>query len=706
MIAARRRVRQAAVIALALLVAAVCWATGGGGDAERSLQLLRDRIRTHPATGRIALVEIDARSLKELDRWPWPRGLHARAVDAADRAGASMIAFDADFSARSDPRQDRLFGAAIARSRAPVVLPTFRQPLSDGSRSVAENLPIAGLRRDALLASVNIFADHDGFVRRYPYSVVTGGVPRPPLGAILAGASGRSGDSFAMDGALDPASVPHVGFADFVAGRVDPRAIRGRALLIGATAIEMGDRYPAPRHGVIPGALIQLLAAETLLQGASPVDHGPLAAVAIVVAALAVDHRRRTRTRGALLGGASIAVLALAMRPARVGTIVALRAGTYSDVAGVMGAVRAAELIGRIAECLAVAGGTAIHRVGSGALAWIDAGLAEEQADRIDAAAALLRAPFEIAGRRIDLDCAFGLAPAADDHAIDHARMAADRALAAGARWRWHSADATDEREWRLTLSGELDRAMAAGDIWVAYQPKWDIAAGRIAGVEALVRWRLPTRGAIAPDAFIPALEESGRILDLTLFVLDRVLANRRRWREAGFPIGVAINVSALLPTDPAFAAQIAAIAADDLAALDGLTMEVTESAALTDVDAAIAALERIAALGIALSIDDYGTGQSTLSYLKRLPAREIKIDKGFVQALETSRGDQAMVRSTIELAHELGFKVVAEGVETAGALAMLARYGCDVAQGWQIGKPMASDDLLSLLAVPERAAA
>ena len=610
---------------------------------------------------------------------------------------------------------------------------------------------------------MNIFADHDGFVRRYPHGVVTGGVPRPSLGAILAGASGRSGDSFAIDGALDPASVPRIGFADFVAGRVDPRAIRGRALLIGATAIEMGDRYPAPRHGVIPGALIQLLAAETLLQGTSPVDHGPLAAVAIVVAALAVDHRRRTRTRGALLGWASIAVLALplvteamrlgtiavvpalaaaavagaaiaiaamlrtlaagrladadtglpnaralalAMRPARVGTIVALRAGTYGDVAGVMGAVRAAELIGRIAERLAVAGGTAIHRVGSGALAWIDAGLAEEQADRIDAAAALLRAPFEIAGRRIDLDCAFGLAPAADDHAIDHARMAADRALAAGARWRWHSADATDEREWRLTLSGELDRAMAAGDIWVAYQPKWDIAAGRIAGVEALVRWRLPTRGAIAPDAFIPALEESGRILDITLFVLDRALADRRRLREAGFPIGVAINVSALLPTDPAFAARIAAIAADDPAALDGLTMEVTESAALADVDAAIAALERIAALGIALSIDDYGTGQSTLSYLKRLPAREIKIDKGFVQALETSRGDQAMVRSTIELAHELGFKVVAEGVETAGALAMLARYGCDVAQGWQIGKPMASDDLLSLLAVPERAAA
>src|SRR5581483_7104655 len=169
---------------------------------------------------------------------------------------------------------------------------------------------------------------------------------------------------------------------------------------------------------------------------------------------------------------------------------------------------------------------------------------------------------------------------------------------------------------------------------------------------------------------------------------LEQALRDHASWTARNLDLNVAVNVSALLPADPAFIQQLEALLPRYPNAAGALTLEVTESAAMLDPKAAIAALERLSALGINLSIDDYGTGQSTLSYLKQLPAREIKIDKGFITALDTSRGDQAMVRSTIELAHELGFKVVAEGVETDAALSLLTSYGCDIAQGWFIGKP------------------
>jgi EAL domain-containing protein (putative c-di-GMP-specific phosphodiesterase class I) len=321
----------------------------------------------------------------------------------------------------------------------------------------------------------------------------------------------------------------------------------------------------------------------------------------------------------------------------------------------------------------------------------------EEAMARVEGAVALLRAPVEVRGRPVEIVFACGVAEmsvASGPDVLSRVLLAADNALERGDRLGHYTPELDRERDWRLSLAGELDRAMAAGDLWVAYQPKFDIRAGRITAAEGLVRWRHPERGNIPPDAFIPALEESGRILDLTLFVLERALQDIAAWSKAGVEIGTAVNISALLPADPAFEAAVEPLLERYPVPPGLLTFEVTESIAMSNPEAAIPVLERLAAKGIRLSIDDYGTGQSTLSYLKRLPAREIKIDKSFVQSLETSRGDQAMVRSTIQLAHELGFKVVAEGVETAAALEMLRTFGCDFAQGWHLGKPMQADDL------------
>ncbi|MGN6279352.1 MAG: putative bifunctional diguanylate cyclase/phosphodiesterase [Sphingomonas sp.] len=714
---------------------------------------MRDALRQHPSSGRYALVEIDARSLAKVDHWPWPRGIYAKAISTLERAGASTIAFDVDFSAHSAPDQDRLFAQALTHATVPIILPTFRQLGSSGSTQVLENLPIPALRENAQLAAVNIVADSDGLVHRYPFGVVTDGVPRPSIGAMLAGATGRANDSFPIDGAIDPASISKISFVDLIAGKVAPGSLDGKTVLIGATAIELGDRYSVPRYGVIPGPTIQLLAADTLATGSSPIDRGPIAplAIALVALAWAAGCAGRRRTVVISVAGALLASLPLAMEAAHFGTaeivpaiaalvagagllglasavgalraarlidpasglsnrrgfqsaaasldvaaVIALRIANYSDAAGIIGQDRAAEMIQRVVDRLTLAGVAELYRLEDGVLAWADQ---NSQSDplvhQIEAIAALLRAPIEVGGRQIELRCHFGLACGAEqggDALADRAILAADHAMEAGSRWEVHSEELGEAQDWRLMLAGELDQALANGDIWVAYQPKLDINRDRVSSAEALVRWNHPKRGAIPPDAFIPALEESGRILDLTLFVLRRAIADAAKWRAAGAEIAVAVNVSALLTADRDFLFALdAAIDANPLVP-QMLTLEVTESAALNDPARAIAALERIAARGIKLSIDDYGTGQSTLSYLKKLPAREIKIDKSFILGLEASASDQAMVRSTINLAHELGYSVVAEGIETEAILTLLRSMGCDVGQGWHIGRPMSAE--------------
>ena len=386
----------------------------------------------------------------------------------------------------------------------------------------------------------------------------------------------------------------------------------------------------------------------------------------------------------------------------RAGVLIAVRVGSYGRVVGVLGQNRGAELILRIAERLALASDGPVYRIEESALAWWAAmPEIEEQICHVDAAAAALSMPVEVAGRPIQLGCAFGLADTSDrsgDDPAAHALLAADRALSRGERWNWYSAEIDRESDWRLSLPGELECAISAGNIWVAYQPKYDIRLRRVTGVEALVRWRHPERGPMLPDAFIPILERNGRILDLTLHVLRQAVPYVLTWAKRGVYVNIAVNVSALLPADPDFVAGLREAIAVAGFTSEMLTLEVTELATMANPDAAIPALETLAAMGIRLSIDDYGTGQSTLSYLKRLPGNEIKIDKSFILCLETSRGDQVMVRSTIELAHELGYKVVAEGVEDETILELLRGYGCDYAQGWHIGKAMSADEFEQFL--------
>jgi EAL domain-containing protein (putative c-di-GMP-specific phosphodiesterase class I) len=274
--------------------------------------------------------------------------------------------------------------------------------------------------------------------------------------------------------------------------------------------------------------------------------------------------------------------------------------------------------------------------------------------------------------------------------AVSSAMVAADQAEQRGLNWaRYNSAGKDKDAEWRLSILAELDRAIEQGNIWVAYQAKYNLAHGTIVGAEALLRWQHPRRGAISPDEFIPLVEESGRIEKLTMYILDTAI---RDFADAEDHLSVAVNISTRLIGHNRLLGPIQSALQHYGMAPHRLTLEITESAAMAD-DAGIEELKALRELGVHISIDDYGTGQSTLSYLKMLPATEIKIDRSFVQMVLTSKSDAMVVDSTVKLAHALGLSVVAEGVETEEVLALLGKLGCDTAQGYHIARPEKFDD-------------
>jgi EAL domain-containing protein (putative c-di-GMP-specific phosphodiesterase class I)/CHASE2 domain-containing sensor protein len=747
--------RYAAPLAAAAAAGLLLLETGIGVGLDRRLSEWREALRERPATGEVHIVEIDARSLEAIGQWPLPRGLHARAVDRLRLAGARTIAFDVDFSSRSTASEDAAFGAALARAGGGVILPTFTQPAEHGSEAAIDSAPIPALADHAFLATANVLPDEDGALRFMPLGGETFGVPRPSLAAMIAETTDNSADSFAVDYAVDPASVPRHSFVDLIEGRVPAAAISGRRVIVGSTAVENGDHYAVPRHGFLPGVVIQAVAAETLMAGSSRMPAGGalplvlallLGAAAIVrgptrfgiaallagaalapVLALAADRafalsfdvapalgalaaaaagsaaalrRRRERHQArsdAATGLPNLFALEEAARRAGAVEIVVARIGGFAALAAALGPEATAKLVAALAERLGLGtGGVPIYRTDEASLAWIASGAAVS----LDGLAALAR-DQEADGRRVEVPLHFGLAAgdgAAAGQLAANAALAASQAERSGARMSRFTARDSEEVSRNLALMGDLDEAFASGAIRNFYQPKLDLAAGRIVAVEALVRWQHAERGLIPPDDFLPLIEEGGRGLDLTRHVLRDALADALVWRDAGLDLGVAVNVGASLLGETEFMSELRETVRAGRLPPERLTIEVTETAAMADPEAAIAALEAWRALGAGVSIDDFGTGQSSLGYIRTLPATELKIDRSFVADIETSPRNAIMVRSTVAMAHELGLEVVAEGVEDEACLDALRAMGCDLAQGYFIGRPQPADGIADVV--------
>jgi diguanylate cyclase (GGDEF)-like protein len=241
----------------------------------------------------------------------------------------------------------------------------------------------------------------------------------------------------------------------------------------------------------------------------------------------------------------------------------------------------------------------------------------------------------------------------------------------------------------KVSLLGELRRAIDRRELVLHYQPKVSISTGDLVGAEALVRWQHPERGLVPPDDFIPLAEHTGLIGPLTRYVLDGALAQARAWADAGRPLTVSVNLSARNLLDDGLLDHIAALLKRHGLGADALELEITESALMTEPVRARQLLERLSSMGLRIAIDDFGVGYTSLGQLKDLPITELKIDRSFVMTMLEDHSNAVIVQSVVDLGHNLGLTIVAEGVESEPALDLLAGYGCDVAQGYHLSRPM-----------------
>jgi diguanylate cyclase (GGDEF)-like protein len=305
-----------------------------------------------------------------------------------------------------------------------------------------------------------------------------------------------------------------------------------------------------------------------------------------------------------------------------------------------------------------------------------------------------LSAPLEIEGVGIAVTASVGIAHFPQD-AHDSRELArrADVAMYDAKRLgtvvAGYSAEHDEHSVDRFSLAADLRNAFDRDELWLAFQPQVDIATGRISGAEALIRWRHPVRGDVPPGILLPIAERTGLMPQLTLWVLDKAVAQAAQWRRTGLDIRVAVNVSAVVLVDAGLPARIAETLTRHLLTADNLVVEVTEDAVMRDPTRAIDILNRIKGSGVDIAVDDFGTGQSSLEQLKNVPADELKLDRSFVLGMVDDPQDAAIVGSVIGLGRALGLRVVAEGVETAEAFQRLADLGCDVAQGFGLARPM-----------------
>ncbi|MGA7615605.1 MAG: EAL domain-containing protein [Thermoanaerobaculia bacterium] len=314
-----------------------------------------------------------------------------------------------------------------------------------------------------------------------------------------------------------------------------------------------------------------------------------------------------------------------------------------------------------------------------------------------------LDTPFILDGRKLPISASLGIA-VSPAHATDAASLlrCADMAMYRAKQSRTglavYSPDQESGPSGYLELATELRRAIEQSELVLHYQPKVRMKTGVATRAEVLVRWQHPQRGMIYPDQFIPVAEKMRLIRPVTWWVMNAALRQCREWRDKGLPMNVAVNLSPESLQDPSLPDMVVGLVERWNLEPESLKIEITESSLMADPPRAQAVLSLLKTFGVSLSLDDFGTGFSSLTTLRQIPFDEIKIDKSFVMGMEESESDAAIVRATIDLAHNLGRQVVAEGVETREAWMRLLDWGCDMAQGYYLSRPVPADGLVDWL--------
>jgi diguanylate cyclase len=761
-----QQTRGNGILLWACLLSLICGVIEFGLPLENMLRHVRNEIRPQQASGDIVVVGFDGRSLNETkQRWPWPRADLAKMIDELNQAGAKRIFFDFTFASYTDPNNDNAMIAAMRRAPGKVFLATrFVEDQSTGQRTDHVNIP--EFEAFAKGVNINMWVDPFGVPLGFPYQTEVGGKIYPSMAATMAGVTGQTDKMFRPDYAIREPSIPKISAVDLLRGRVSPNAVSGKDVVIASSTIEIGDMYSLRGAGLTSGVYFVVIAAETLKRG-TPVEYswfGPWL-IAVILTAAFMRSRRKLLRRSifgigvvgllttplflehnlifvqivpALLAFVIVGVAraranfrkqlhdsgitnnisgllnlaALHEVEAKPGsTLIAMKIHNYLAIKSTVPQGHEKDLIDQIVSRISLGVERSnLYQSDDGAFVWVADDMSHATAvERIDALHSIFRSTIKVANQSVNLFITFGIDRDETRSLANRASsaiLAADDGAKNGERWSLSDADKSKERAAQLFLVGRIDQAINNGEIWVAYQPKLEIATNRICGAEALVRWTHPDRGVISPDEFIKMAEEQDRIDNLTLHVLENAIKTSAAINNHGVNFEIAANLSprafAGLPIDAIASAMLAKYRLP----AHCLTLEITETATMRPNGEFIAVLERLRAIGINISVDDYGTGLSTLEYLRAIPSNEVKIDRSLINQIDFSAESRMIVNSTIQMVHSLGRSVVAEGVESEAILKLVSQMGCDKAQGYLISKPMRFRDLWHMISNVEKTAA
>jgi EAL domain-containing protein (putative c-di-GMP-specific phosphodiesterase class I)/CHASE2 domain-containing sensor protein len=718
----------------------------------------RNILRARPADGKVVVVGIDAKTIKALGSSYYPRSYNAKALDQLFAKGAKRAYFDEAFSIPMDAAGDKDFEDSLRRHKGRAFIGVISTK-SQGDSHSFELVPLARFREAsdirALHSKIRPFSLS---IDQYYADLVDGKIV-PSVSSDLANRKPIDATYFRPDWSIQVSTIPTISMIDVIEGKISASVLKDKDVLIGVTASSEPDFVQIPGQGWFPGVYTHAVGAQTLREGI-PRDLGWMPAMALAILASAVvlwgktrraalwvtigavvvaiavpfaldsmlikmdyvsaylmfgvvayrGHTLRALSDARLKNAATLLPNLSALREEPLATskpIIAMRIRNYAAVGASFSESVDSILITEIARRLTLPGQATNFYQAEDVLYWLGPALPQHELDgHLAGLARLMESLFVVQGRKIDVHVAFGVdldvaRPVANR--IGRALLAADTAASKHQPYMFNTSNNDEESAWELSLMSELDAAVDAGDIWIAYQPQFELKTDRIIGAEALVRWQHPVRGAISPEAFILQAEEHNRISRLTYHVLELATRAAKPIIAQNPAFRLSINISATLMEQPQLPAMIVGILGRVGFPTSNLTLEVTESAPFAEHQAVASNLAGIAALGIDLSIDDYGTGNATLEYLRSVPCQEIKIDRSFVTSLVKDNGDMLLVESTIELAHGMGRRVIAEGIEDPETLELLRAIGCDIAQGYYLAKPMRIEALESLLSASSR---
>ncbi|ESQ78419.1 EAL domain-containing protein [Asticcacaulis sp. YBE204] len=753
----KARLRKPGALMVLLGLSALFTVIEIGNPLELFLRTTRNAVMERPVSGDIAVVGLDEPALAALGPWPWKSAHMAALTDTLFADGAKRVFFTLPLQDQGETG-NHLLSEAFARHPGQVyAAATVDYRL--GRRKGRDVMPAEALREDVKTVSMARFVGFWRGVSAVPYRSTIGGQNLESIESALSGVTGKAGERFPINYAFDAGTIPYVSAADVLSGK-GTQSLRGKDVVVGFNAPGLGEQLAVLGQGHrSPEAVVVVMGAETLKAG-KPLSLGWLPGwlLAACVAAYALNAKPLPYKRVALtsavlvllvmpgvlesfnifaeaMGGLSllgmVAVLNLwrrfGARQKKGGTInpvsglyttnairhddgqdgrqlVAARIRRYAEVVSALPPEAEKLLIKEIVARLELgAGGAQLYHGDDGNFFWLsnlyDHDLLIEQ---FMALHVIFRSPIRVQRNAFDVDISFGLDREFDlplSHRLTSALAAAHAAEQDGTRWRLHDPSLTGQKEWNLSLLGELDEALDKGDIWVAYQPKMDLYSKELIGAEALVRWTHEVRGPVSPVEFVEMAEKHGRIDRLTDFVLNDALKVAKTVLATKPDFRIAVNISPGLLVSRHILDMVRGALARHEVDPSCLILEITETLAIAQNETPSLLMAEFRAMGIGLSIDDYGTGLSTLEYLRKIPATELKIDRRFTQDICTDKADRAVMRSTIQLAHALGMKAVAEGIETIEVISLLSRMGCDVGQGYYIARPMESKAFLARMA-------